>query len=179
MGKNNYFSDLSHPNQIYWFGFICFSSFLYKDKLKIYFKDKSHLEKLSEEIGIEFPIKKENGFHCLIIQNPKILKDLEKNQNEIFEENLVRHYWRGVLDAKGIVGPSFIKFKNDLETCEEFMKFCKIFVKSKAKVHKSGKDYAFSIKGKNAKKIINLLYVESKAHLDKFKNKATENWDFI
>ncbi|MEI8270552.1 MAG: hypothetical protein WCG45_04225, partial [bacterium] len=98
MGKNNYFSDFTHPNQIYWLGFICFSSFIYKDKLKIYFKDKKHLEKLSEELGVEHSFKQEGSEYCLIIQNTKILKDIEKNQNETFSENLVRHYWRGVLD---------------------------------------------------------------------------------
>ena len=61
MGKNNYFSDFNHQSKIYWLGFICYSGFLFKDKLKIYFKDKKHLEKLCEEINFNFPIKKEGS----------------------------------------------------------------------------------------------------------------------
>jgi hypothetical protein len=191
MGKSNYFSDFTHPNQIYWLGFICFNSCFCKDKLKIYFKDKKHLEKLSNDLGIDFPIKKQGNKYCLTIQNIQIIKDIEKNKDLKFDENLVRHYWRGVLDSKGIVSSiktgskvhPIIKFKNDFETCEKFMHFCKIFTKSKAEVHKYGKEYAFSLQGESAEKIINVLYVQADAYFDKFKNKAIAikyvNWDFI
>jgi hypothetical protein len=95
--------------------------------------------------------------------------------------NLLRHYWRGVVDGDGHVSKrtdvhsASISLSGNKYMAEGFREFVSSFTGSKARVRKGTRSHVIHFGGTNlVQKIVRMLYVGSTLYLTRKYNSAQE-----
>jgi hypothetical protein len=117
--NESFFEKIDTEAKAYWLGFISADGHVgdYELRIQLGAKDKDHLRKFKESIKAEHPISELSG-QCgtpvvrICVGSKKLSKSLRRlglDSNKTFNikpcdrvpENLLRHYWRGVVDGDG------------------------------------------------------------------------------
>jgi hypothetical protein len=182
----NFFLTIDSEEKAYWLGFLIADGNVYNTMLRIELaiKDINHLHKFAASLNSSHRVVvTKNGTAALIrITNRKLIKDLVKygmvpNKTKIayppqLPSHLMVHFWRGIIDGDGSVGiwsgdPS-LYLCGTKAICDGFKNFCKSFTDSKASVRKIGEDfYSYTLTGRKATPIMNVLYGDSKVYLER------------
>lgn len=168
--NHDYFQEINHPNKAYWLGFIQTTGKIEKNNIFIK-STQDHISKFlldlnSNSIANNFiTINSKKIVNCIHIfeKCPKLLPEFS-----------IRHYWRGIVDGTGTIGPTnpSINIRSNLLICERFLDFCKEFVETKAVIRSYKEKYKISLTGTKAIKIINILYANTERYLDQKKSQA-------
>lgn len=207
----SFFSKIDSEEKAYWLGFFAADGCVWDEgnqvKIGLKASDSPHLLKFKESIKSQAPIGKTrshvvSGTTCYytpfcvhsrrmrldlsrygIVQNKSLTLRLKLN----FPKNLLRHFWRGMVDGDGciclhnrkgkgargkkFVGQWGVSLCGTKDTVYKFYQWTKEYVNSKARPSKSRNLWSFRIEGnRKAKKILNILYSGSKISLDRKKN---------
>ena len=184
--NENYFSELLDEYRVYWIGFIMADGCIYKNSLQfnLHWKDRTHLEKFKKDIQAKNPIYHIRNACRLMISSKKICDDLSKfnivprksliaKTPTNIPNNLIKHFWRGMIDGDGHlcikVGklPRYsyllLGLTGTKDIIENFIKFTK--VKRKPVIH--GNVFTCSLGGFETLRITRLLYKKAKIYLDR------------
>jgi len=204
--NRNYFETINTEDKAYWLGFLYGDGTIINKpekshhyiRLELKRSDKSHLEKFKKCIKSNHNIRdiKQNfGLSSSIqIGSKKMVHDLiklgcvpnkSKKLDKIpnIEEDLIRHFIRGLFDADGCVYmlksrsrnkkilweyPSidFSGTKNFLESVLNFLLLHNVF-DHKNNVRNNKSIYRFAYTGKYAEQFLDYIYNNSKIHLDR------------
>ena len=194
--KNDFFRKIDSEEKAYWFGFLCGDGCItsggnYSEcntlSLNLSIKDKEHVFKLRDILSPSRPILYDtmggHGRACLRIYDKLLCSDLifhdmtpRKSftlKMPILEKQLLRHFWRGMVDADGWIGKkdSLIGLCGTFDMVSNFT----VFIKEELhfdvpKIRKAEKIYSFNIKGKKAQKVAVLLYKNTIVSLDRKMN---------
>lgn len=126
-----YFDNIDSPEKAYWLGFIAADGNVYRNMFQIDLKasDHGHLVKLRDALGSSHPVTTrtsvKNGVEHeqarLAISNVRLVAALarlgitERKSQTCAPwsgpSELLSHYWRGVIDGDGSIGPSGVAFQ--------------------------------------------------------------------
>jgi hypothetical protein len=201
--NENYFEKINTEDKAYWLGFILADGCICRNDLVIVLKesDENHIEKFIKNIegNNEYQIIDNNHFgnhKCvrLSIRSKKIFSDLQTlgitpNKSltasipKNITNNLLRHFWRGVIDGDGFIceynqqkgkykysylGIGLTGSKN---VVDEFIDFIKNKLDIKLKLEKEKNVWRTKTACDNAIKISSLLYDNSVIYLNRKKEK--------
>jgi hypothetical protein len=198
------FENIMTEEDAYWLGFLYADGNVYtkngKNTISLSLINKEHVEKFKSFIGVNNKIyDTSNGAFSYQFSSVEVCNNLKKyglidrkstegklNFSNI-NSNLMTHLWRGIIDGDGWVLNKKFKNRNGiriqpviglcgtLETCQYLLDFLterNIKFSSKIRQHKSIKKIQFS--DSVAINIIELLYGNSKVHLDRKKETSNQ-----
>ena len=202
--NENYFESIDTEDKAYWVGFITADGSILHNKthyalrIGLQVGDKGHLLKFNEHIDYAKSLKlvpstKKNGKtyyrYDLRIDSKKIVFDLEKlgimprkartvKPCTSIPKNLLKHYWRGLIDGDGHICKDVRGWKIGLTGNEFITNGFRDFlldnnIKSKAKVHIGSCYKGHCVHGivysgtKLPKSILKLIYIGSNIYLDR------------
>lgn len=120
--NHNFFSEIDSEEKAYWLGFIVGDGSISKKRnsirVRLQIRDKDHLEKMKRSLESTSPIhERDNGrMSELDLFSIKMKEDLKKygviprkskkdsediSLNLNFDDFLLRHFWRGMIDSDG------------------------------------------------------------------------------
>jgi intein-encoded DNA endonuclease-like protein len=186
------FSKIDTEEKAYWLGFILADGNIYINnknyqqllQVGLSLRDKEHLEKLSDFLGTNIPIKINNkvGSCILQIHSKKIVSDLlklgieeRKSGKEKFilldNEELQRHLVRGYVDGDGSISfnarnklyPNNLSPSMTISGSYEFLQDVDLFLHKSIQspltsIHKNNSIFAIGKNSSSAKKVVKFLY---------------------
>ncbi len=200
--NETFFENIDSEEKAYWLGFIAADGNVHKNKkqfqIALQARDVGHLEKLKRDIGSSHGIfrHKENSmgfsvknkeFCSHLIRHGIVPRKTKSLVPPEIDENLQRHFWRGMVDGDGTVYTMYKKHR----CCEavlltgtesiilgfvDFLHRFGILTKTKPRKHpESSGIFVINLSGgKQVGKIVDLLYKDSVVFLDRKKDKARE-----
>lgn len=187
----NFFKNFNE-NNCYWAGFIaadgCIRSERNALEIKLKSTDSNHLEKFLKEIESEYKVKYYKDYSAISINGEWFVNDLKSNFRIIPRKSLrlkfprhipsefVSHFIRGYFDGDGSISGhpgktiqiNFVGTYNILNTFRKYFKYIlNIKLNSGNDVpplQNIGNVYSLAYSGKNAKKILDLLYMNCKSN---------------
>lgn len=192
---DTFFDSIDTEDKAYWLGFISADGYIQHNKIGISLAviDKNHLEKFVKSIGAQHPVRiyrKQNFkstcrvevFSKHAVNSLKKLGVGERKSHTLrpckaIPRELMRHYWRGLLDGDGWItkntGQRSLGLCGSLHTVVGFKLFVKRYVPTTQKVRRMRSIYAFSLSGKKlSQKLCRVLYGGSTVYLDRKKERA-------
>lgn len=210
--NHRFFSTIDTEEKAYWLGFLMADGCVTGNEVKIALaeKDASHLRKFGEAIGSSAPVKifertfkmpqgtQHTGRYASInVSSRPMLKDLARvgvvpRKSLIAKawqgpENLMRHFWRGVIDGDGCVEK---RKRNDRmmggfewgvglvgseDIVSSFANWCRPICGTRSNIRKVGNIWQFRVGGFHApRKIIKELYGGCTVALDRKHEIAVE-----
>lgn len=181
--------DELNEESLYWIGFLYADGHITKERgysieLGLKKEDKEHIQKFKNFLKCSNSVKEAKNSFRIRIGSQKIhekLKEFGFDNNKSFtakpHELLKnsRDFWRGLVDGDGCIGKykqETINLAGTFETIKEFISFCK---SNKQPSKASGKElYQVSFYSKEAKQIADILYKDSKVHLERKYQKYLE-----
>lgn len=194
----NYFKEIDSEHKAYWLGYILADGGIEKmncNSKRLNFciqrSDSPHLEKFKDAIESSHPISfgstsiTTHGTYenatlriastelCDSLMTHNILpnKSMVEKMPTAVPPELMKHFWRGVIDGDGSISGQKITQLHLIGSSEvllAFRDFSKsISPKIRAKTRISGRNTVFCISGTNALKVIHELYSDSNIHLDR------------
>lgn len=200
------FDKISTEHQAYWLGFISADGCVYRGntiEIEIARKDREHLVKFLEFINsskripdrsVRYSYKKASGeIDCLPRLSSRASVTSKQMVSDLFRygiterkslvnvpwngpEQLMRHYWRGVVDGDGSIANGTTKkdrtcdvsLAGSLAVCMAFKKFIAGNIGACGCIVRHGKLFMFRATGnKVAEKIVRLLYINAAVSLDR------------
>lgn len=159
--KESFFSSIDTLEKNYWLGYLAHKAIIEENIIKICVneRDKLHLQKFTKEIS-----NKKNSTNDLKIEiyNERLANDFI---NAKPSGNMMVHYWRGIIDAIGVLSEERkeLKLAKNDKLCEKFLKFCKKYINTKSRVLNG----QIKLHGDMALKIAQVLYSNSILYLDR------------
>lgn len=157
--KESFFSSIDTLEKNYWFGYVYHKANLNDKVIKITVnnQDEIHLQKFIREISL-----KANNGNEIVICNERIIHDFLMAKPS---KDMMIHYWRGAVDAIGVLSEQRkeLKMIADEKTCQKFLKFCKNYINTKARVSNN----QVKLHGDIAMKIAQVLYSDAFIYLDR------------
>lgn len=198
--NESFFDNIDTEEKAYWLGFISADGSIYNGKVSIALADKDykHLEKFRKSLNSNHPIRYRSynikGYilnSCRIeISSVKMIKSLSKlgvTSNKVktikpicgLDENLMRHYFRGLVDGDGTIYPHrcsrswIIGLAGNKYILNGFRKFINSKIKFNGKVKKQESCFDIRYNGILLPKCVAfLLYENSKIYLSRKKRLA-------
>jgi hypothetical protein len=121
---HEFFSSIDNECKAYWLGFITADGCLHGNKVSIGLAavDETHLNKYNKNLMSTYPVtySRSNSSVRVSLTSEQIVKDLKSlglSERKTFTvapcstvpDELMRHYWRGVIDGDGCIGKSAVK----------------------------------------------------------------------
>lgn len=157
--KESFFSSIDTLEKNYWLGYLSNKANFDNKVIKITVKnhDESHLQKFFREISIKL-----NNTNELIISNDRMIHDFMAAKPS---KDMIIHYWRGTIDAIGVLSEERkeLKISANEKICHKFLKFCKNYINTKAKVSNN----CVKLHGDIAMKIAQVLYSDAFIYLER------------
>lgn len=193
--NENYFENIDSEEKAYWLGFIMADGCVYEGtentfrlQINLKYDDVSHLNKFQKAIGSDYSIQRKeigNSVAAILkINSTKMCNDLIKHgvvpkKSLICEfpninENLYRHFIRGVFDGDGSVTATLgEKFSKNVEIVGSVSLITSIANILNLKYYKSnGRDHVLTVKASSNESIIylyNYFYENSTVYLQRKK----------
>ncbi len=186
---SQYFSDINSEEKAYWLGFIAADGNVYKNILQVDLqrRDRPHLEKLRKALNAGHPITdRANGCGGVqsrfAVSNAELVRGLalsgilpRKSQTYVpwaGEEELVRHFWRGMVDGDGCLTFNrkwSLRLEGSQQTCEAFLTIIQGIVPTTTTVKKGhGNVWTVRISGMEyVRRVVAWLYEDAKVQLDR------------
>lgn len=202
--NERYFEQIDTEEKAYWLGFITADGCVYKNQITLGLKgaDIGHVEKFAAAVGTNKPVKlstrklkdKTYWLARITICSKEMTSDLAakgvKPQKSLIAEawngpdNLIKHYWRGVVDGDGWVseiGSSNRKNLYAVGLCgsismvRSFSDWIRINLDLHVEPVLKGKIHCVTYGGTFApQKVAKLLYENSKVYLDRKYKRAID-----
>jgi len=188
--NHSYFHDIDSEEKAYWLGFLTADGCITTGNrvtLNLAMQDCEHLYKFKRALDATQMVS-ENQHSCsLVICSPEMASDLAMHgilPNKTFSTRvasvpfeLVRHYWRGVIDGDGFIarGKAVLTLCGDYEVVSGFQAFvlslCPVV---RAKVLKSENIYTFSLGKPATQCIVRVMYRDATVALERKQQRAQE-----
>lgn len=190
---NEHAFDEITPESAYWVGFLMADGTIFRNSINLFIsnRDKNHIIKFLSFLKTDRPIIKNNNLVGTSIESKGMVDKLSE-YGVIPRKSLTakvcdelafnRDFWRGVIDGDGCV---MIHAKNKLNVlpvlnlvgslniCMSFTNFAKNIIGKDKHVRKTKSIYSVEINGKDAVKVLDVLYSSSIMFLDRKKSKAS------
>ena len=204
----DFFCEINTEAKAYWLGFITADGCVSKDRgclsIGLGIVDFSHLEKFASDIKYDGKVSIVNNARYgknhksarLALFSGKLINDLEflgVTERKSFtaevapyiSEDLLRHYWRGVIDGDGCIYQNenkqsqiSISFTGSKHMAEAFQSWCKSRANTQAKTHPHAVSegiWEYYVGGRNKVSILlKELYNNCSIYLDRKYEKAME-----
>lgn len=193
--NHDFFSSIDDEKTAYWLGFMTADGNVHgvRIQLELWSKDKGHIQKFLNDMDSDYPIYdyERRGLKTskMQIMSEKLTTDLKnigvrpnktttvKPCNHI-DFNLLRHYWRGIIDGDGHVGFKRGKYSlsprvslaGNYYMVDGFVKFLNFNgITINQKIYDiNGSSYSIQIGTKgDCIKILHLLYKDCNVYLDR------------
>jgi hypothetical protein len=192
-----FFDIVDTEEKAYWLGFISADGTIIRNRivLSLQLRDKEHLHKFTKSLASEHPIRvkyiRGNGKvysaarvgveSRYMVETLRTLGIGERKSLVIkpcahIPEQLMRHYWRGVVDGDGSIYFSkrnkiwVVGVAGSFPMISGFVEFINPYIVSKAKINSVGKIFTVVYGGNELPKtILSVLYNECTIYLDRKK----------
>ena len=188
--NESYFDNIDTQEKAYWLGVMVTDGCVdnnFAVRLNLNSNDEYHIKKFQEAIGSNHMLFHANegtaGTSCLCIKNKHMAlalreKGIIAHKKKVYKvhQELEIDYWRGVVDGDGFISCNAhcsIGICGTKEICFCFKRFCKKYIKTKAKVvkQKNNDIWTFVLHGNIAITICKLLYDNAVVFLKRKKEK--------
>ena len=187
--NEDFFETIDTEEKAYWLGFITADGCVYRRTMKIAIisTDFHHLEKFITCIEGNQVLKYgKNNEVILECNSEKMVADLLKlgigerksltvKPCKQVPKQLLKHYWRGMIDGDGcvFVKAPLISFVGTFEIVDAFRSFCLQYCNSKANIRSHGNIFQLHLGGKHIfYDLVKLFYTDCEMYLDRKKEAA-------
>ena len=191
------FFDELHERSAYWLGFIAADGNIHENLLQIdlAIKDKPHLEKFKQDLkSSHLVLERWTPYHqCRFAVNNRKMVEALRNLGITEQKSLtalplrhsspeiMRHYWRGVVDGDGSLYESgkkpHLTLTGSQAMCSAFLEWCKQYVLTRTTVKRGHGDcWSLGFSGGNiVPALTSRLYCDSRVYLDR-KHRQAMRW---